>query len=644
MSEMEHQTRHFPEQAENPSPPVPHPEMRKTDSDRDGLTDRAEAEVGTDWLNIDSDVDGVQDGLERAVGIDPLDPDNDRQAGRGTGAPPIDPIGANPPDEVFEMASLPGQPFGPAPAAGQPFGPADPAAPGMTAATVGGSLLGARLLPPQQARRGTTLQRQFDDGSLQTITVGNDGAVDGTTTRHNPSTGAEVVDTWMPDGSRIHREDLPGGGSIEVTTYPDGTSEKTQFFHNSDGSVTTNHTDRQGWGTSTRQGQDPDGTLWEEKLLPPDNRTERRTSKETVQPDKSVLRETTGPDGTGREVTTADGRRSESVFTFPDGRQEASRMVTNEDGSTLTTFNHADGRWETLRKETLPNGTLRETLTRDKGGTEITLTSTIENADGSTTIDIDGPDSTHRTTTWPDGATETTVTYSDGTSERTASGFHPDGSKWHFTENRDGTWERIEQPVAATGALISRSDGTVIEQSFGDRIEISILRPDGGREKTDLDLDGAGTTQATDASGKVVSETVHEGTPIEPYPDLGDRDIPILSDFDLWDLDDRGVVGRVGTGGAAADPAADVLGDVVIPEHPTPGFVQEATPSATSQATPEPEVTPVWEEAPGLTDREPVLVSAPEPVARPPWDEPAFADEPETAPDRSFDDTSDIDS
>ena len=42
------------------------------DTDRDGLTDRQEGELGTDPFNPDTDFDGIDDGTEVALGLDPL--------------------------------------------------------------------------------------------------------------------------------------------------------------------------------------------------------------------------------------------------------------------------------------------------------------------------------------------------------------------------------------------------------------------------------------------------------------------------------------------------------------------------------------------------------------------------------------------
>src|SRR5438128_1455710 len=48
-----------------------------TDTDGDGLSDRAEKKLGTDPDNPDTDGDGLSDGEEAALGPDPDDPDTD---------------------------------------------------------------------------------------------------------------------------------------------------------------------------------------------------------------------------------------------------------------------------------------------------------------------------------------------------------------------------------------------------------------------------------------------------------------------------------------------------------------------------------------------------------------------------------------
>ncbi len=53
------------------------PELPPVDSDQDGLSDQAEAELGTDPLDPDSDDDGILDGEEVALGINPLKKDSD---------------------------------------------------------------------------------------------------------------------------------------------------------------------------------------------------------------------------------------------------------------------------------------------------------------------------------------------------------------------------------------------------------------------------------------------------------------------------------------------------------------------------------------------------------------------------------------
>jgi hypothetical protein len=51
------------------------------DPDGDGVTDAAEAELGTDPADADSDDDGMSDGDEVRFGFDPLDPDSDGYEG-----------------------------------------------------------------------------------------------------------------------------------------------------------------------------------------------------------------------------------------------------------------------------------------------------------------------------------------------------------------------------------------------------------------------------------------------------------------------------------------------------------------------------------------------------------------------------------
>ncbi|MFO8050257.1 MAG: hypothetical protein R6V01_00980 [Thermoplasmatota archaeon] len=57
----------------NPGPPTPPPE----DSDRDGLPDHYERQLGTDPYNPDTDGDGLIDSQEIALGLDPNDWDTD---------------------------------------------------------------------------------------------------------------------------------------------------------------------------------------------------------------------------------------------------------------------------------------------------------------------------------------------------------------------------------------------------------------------------------------------------------------------------------------------------------------------------------------------------------------------------------------
>ena len=59
-----------------PSPTVP----PVRDSDRDGLLDREELQLGTDPFQRDSDVDGLYDADEIRLGTDPLAPDTDRDS------------------------------------------------------------------------------------------------------------------------------------------------------------------------------------------------------------------------------------------------------------------------------------------------------------------------------------------------------------------------------------------------------------------------------------------------------------------------------------------------------------------------------------------------------------------------------------
>ena len=47
------------------------------DADDDGLTDKAEVNIGTDPADPDSDDDGLGDGDETVIGTDPIDPDSD---------------------------------------------------------------------------------------------------------------------------------------------------------------------------------------------------------------------------------------------------------------------------------------------------------------------------------------------------------------------------------------------------------------------------------------------------------------------------------------------------------------------------------------------------------------------------------------
>ncbi len=58
-------------------PPTQSHEPPEADTDKDGLPDIEEAELGTDPNNLDTDADGLDDGEELEWGTDPLDPDTD---------------------------------------------------------------------------------------------------------------------------------------------------------------------------------------------------------------------------------------------------------------------------------------------------------------------------------------------------------------------------------------------------------------------------------------------------------------------------------------------------------------------------------------------------------------------------------------